>query len=109
MFCEKPVDLDANRIRACLKVVSAAGAPLMGAEDFSYVLHRMPGCMFFLGVRPDGADGHGHGAAHHLGDAEVEELGAGRLARGARAPRPRTGPALGPVPSAGPALDAPKV
>jgi myo-inositol 2-dehydrogenase/D-chiro-inositol 1-dehydrogenase len=29
VFCEKPVDLDANRIRACLKVVSAAGAPLM--------------------------------------------------------------------------------
>jgi amidohydrolase len=36
----------------------AAGAPLMGAEDFSYVLHRMPGCMFFLGVQPDSADGH---------------------------------------------------
>jgi hippurate hydrolase len=28
-------------------------APLMGAEDFSYVLQRMPGCMFFLGVRPE--------------------------------------------------------
>jgi hippurate hydrolase len=30
--------------------------PLMGAEDFSYVLQKMPGCMFFLGVRPDGHD-----------------------------------------------------
>jgi myo-inositol 2-dehydrogenase / D-chiro-inositol 1-dehydrogenase len=29
VFCEKPVDLDANRIRECLKVVQAAGAPLM--------------------------------------------------------------------------------
>lgn len=33
-------------------------APLMGAEDFSYVLQRMPGCMFLLGVRPENhADG----------------------------------------------------
>jgi myo-inositol 2-dehydrogenase/D-chiro-inositol 1-dehydrogenase len=29
VFCEKPVDLDANRIRDCLKVVSTSGAPLM--------------------------------------------------------------------------------
>ena len=29
-------------------------APIMGAEDFSYVLQRMPGCMMFLGVMPDG-------------------------------------------------------
>ncbi|MSP67615.1 MAG: inositol 2-dehydrogenase [Alphaproteobacteria bacterium] len=29
VFCEKPVDLDAARIRACLKVVAAAGIPLM--------------------------------------------------------------------------------
>ena len=28
-------------------------SPLMGAEDFSYVLQRMPGCMLFLGVRPE--------------------------------------------------------
>jgi len=27
-------------------------APIMAAEDFSYVLQRMPGCMMFLGVRP---------------------------------------------------------
>ncbi len=27
--------------------------PVMGAEDFSYVLERIPGAMFFLGVRPD--------------------------------------------------------
>lgn len=29
IFCEKPVDLDADRIRACMKVVEAAGVPLM--------------------------------------------------------------------------------
>jgi amidohydrolase len=27
-------------------------APIMGAEDFSYVLERIPGAMVFLGVRP---------------------------------------------------------
>ena len=30
----------------------AIQAPIMGAEDFSYVLQRMPGCMVFLGVAP---------------------------------------------------------
>ncbi|HIC79583.1 MAG TPA: inositol 2-dehydrogenase [Kiloniellaceae bacterium] len=29
VFCEKPVDLDAGRIRGCLDVVAAAGRPLM--------------------------------------------------------------------------------
>jgi myo-inositol 2-dehydrogenase/D-chiro-inositol 1-dehydrogenase len=29
IFCEKPVDLDANRVRACLEVVAATGALLM--------------------------------------------------------------------------------
>jgi hippurate hydrolase len=45
-------------------------APFMGAEDFSYVLQRMPGCMMFLGVMPDrrgdqGLDGHDHVASCH--------------------------------------------
>lgn len=30
--------------------------PMMGAEDFSYVLEKAPGAMFFLGVAPDGSD-----------------------------------------------------
>jgi hippurate hydrolase len=30
--------------------------PLMGAEDFSYVLERVPGMMAFLGVAEEGAD-----------------------------------------------------
>ena len=31
-------------------------APIMGAEDFSYVLARVPGAMAFLGARPPGDD-----------------------------------------------------
>lgn len=30
--------------------------PIMGAEDFSYVLEKVPGAMFFLGVAPEGDD-----------------------------------------------------
>ena len=30
--------------------------PLMGAEDFSYVLEKVPGAMFFLGVAEEGSD-----------------------------------------------------
>ena len=31
-------------------------APIMGAEDFSYVLQEVPGAMAFIGARPDGLD-----------------------------------------------------
>ena len=31
-------------------------APVMGAEDFSYVIEKVPGMMAFLGVAPSGAD-----------------------------------------------------
>lgn len=31
-------------------------APVMGAEDFSYVLEKVPGAMVFLGTCPEGAD-----------------------------------------------------
>lgn len=30
--------------------------PIMGAEDFSYLLEKVPGAMFFLGVAPEGED-----------------------------------------------------
>ena len=30
--------------------------PMMGAEDFSYVLQKVPGAMVFLGATPDGGD-----------------------------------------------------
>jgi hippurate hydrolase len=33
-------------------------APAMGAEDFSYVLQRVPGAMAFLGVCPPGEEFH---------------------------------------------------
>jgi hippurate hydrolase len=35
---------------------TALPAPIMGAEDFSYVLEQVPGAMFFLGVAAVGAD-----------------------------------------------------
>lgn len=31
-------------------------SPIMGAEDFSYVLEKVPGAMFFLGVAHEGVD-----------------------------------------------------
>ncbi|WP_324261906.1 M20 family metallopeptidase [Altererythrobacter sp. H2] len=31
-------------------------APIMGAEDFAYVLEKVPGAMFFLGVAQEGED-----------------------------------------------------
>ncbi|WP_120076166.1 M20 metallopeptidase family protein [Aurantiacibacter odishensis] len=34
-------------------------APTMGAEDFSYVLEKVPGAMFFLGVAAEGVDWQG--------------------------------------------------
>ena len=40
-------------------------APFMGAEDFSYVLQRMPGCMMFFGVMPEGHGDHDHVASCH--------------------------------------------
>src|SRR5215831_11973389 len=40
-------------------------APIMAAEDFSYVLQRIPGCMMFLGVMPQDHDDHGHVAPCH--------------------------------------------
>lgn len=33
--------------------------PTMGAEDFSYVLQKVPGAMFFLGVAAEGSDWQG--------------------------------------------------
>ena len=36
--------------------VEDLAAPVMGAEDFSYVLERVPGLMAFLGARPAGED-----------------------------------------------------
>ena len=32
------------------------GSPIMGAEDFAYVLEKVPGAMFFLGASHEGSD-----------------------------------------------------
>lgn len=32
------------------------GSPVMGGEDFAYVLEKVPGAMFFLGAAADGSD-----------------------------------------------------
>ena len=46
-------------------------APIMGAEDFSYVLQRVPGAMFFVGARPPEEDpatapqNHSNRVAYH--------------------------------------------
>jgi len=39
-------------------------APIMGAEDFSYVLEKVPGAMAFLGARPRDADASTYPANH---------------------------------------------
>jgi hippurate hydrolase len=38
------------------EAVVEMSAPIMGAEDFSYVLQQVPGSMVFLGARPAGVD-----------------------------------------------------
>jgi hippurate hydrolase len=48
-------------------------APLMGAEDFSYILQRMPGCLMFLGVRPEGSDSHEHIPSCHSNHMVMNE------------------------------------
>ena len=45
--------------------------PIMGAEDFSYILQRVPGAMFFVGARPPEEDpatapqNHSNRVTHH--------------------------------------------
>lgn len=46
--------------------------PAMGAEDFSYVLQRLPGAMVLLGVRPEGVD---HPAPQHSNRMLLNESG----------------------------------
>jgi hippurate hydrolase len=38
--------------------VNAMANPIMGSEDFSYVLQRVPGAFAFLGTRPDDGPAH---------------------------------------------------
>lgn len=48
--------VEAAREVVALDDVRELGAPIMGAEDFSYVLQRVPGAMVFLGARPPDQD-----------------------------------------------------
>lgn len=45
-------------------------SPYMGAEDFSYVLQRLPGAMVFLGARPEGTR---HAAPNHSNRMLLDE------------------------------------
>lgn len=53
-------------------------SPVMGAEDWCYVLQRIPGCMVFLGVVPQGGD-HRHAAPCHSNKMVMDE---GAMANG---------------------------
>ncbi|MGB3165450.1 MAG: M20 family metallopeptidase, partial [Alteraurantiacibacter sp.] len=58
-------------------------APTMGAEDFSYVLEKVPGAMFFLGVAAEGVDWQGCCGLHSsrmIVDESVMPKGAAFLA-----------------------------
>ncbi|VVT02753.1 M20 metallopeptidase family protein [Erythrobacter sp. EC-HK427] len=58
-------------------------APTMGAEDFSYVLEKVPGAMFFLGVAAEGSDWQGCCGLHSsrmIVDESVMPKGAAFLA-----------------------------
>jgi len=57
--------------------------PIMGAEDFAYVLEQTPGAMFFLGVAHEGADWKSCCSIHStrmMIDESVMPLGAAVLA-----------------------------
>ncbi len=60
-ICDRrAVDLAAETARALFGEEGwrTLDRPIMGAEDFSYVLERAPGAMLFLGVAAEGADWH---------------------------------------------------
>ncbi len=48
-------------------------SPIMGAEDFSYVIDKYPGCMAFLGVGPEDADQALQAAPCHSNRMHVHE------------------------------------
>ncbi len=57
IFCEKPVDMSADRIRECIKVVEAAGVPFMTAFNRRF--------------DPNFANIHARIAAGEIGDVEL--------------------------------------
>ena len=61
--------LDASRELLGERASTLAPAPLMGAEDFSYVLEQVPGAMAFLGASP----GPGPQAPNHSNRMVIDE------------------------------------
>lgn len=57
---------------------SQMSAPMMGGEDFSYVLREVPGAMAFIGVAPDGTDPQANPPLHNTRMTIAEEV----MARG---------------------------
>ena len=55
---QRAVDLGRKVVQSALGEASWRDmpAPIMGAEDFAYVLEKVPGAMFFLGVAQEGDD-----------------------------------------------------
>jgi hippurate hydrolase len=49
-------------------------APMMGAEDFSYVLRELPGAMAFLGVSPEGSEPASNPPLHNTRMVIDEEM-----------------------------------
>jgi hippurate hydrolase len=49
-------------------------APIMGAEDFSYVLREIPGAMAFIGVAPEGSDWETNPPLHNTRMTIDEEM-----------------------------------
>ncbi len=72
---------DSDRARRVMEVASGLlggdrvvelPSPIMGAEDFSYVLEKVPGAMVFLGACPPGAD-LGSVAGNHSNRMIIDE------------------------------------
>ncbi len=85
---ERGRPIRAGRARA----TSRCRSPIMGAEDFSYVLQQVPGAMFFLGVCPDDIAEQPRGAVVPLEPHATQRgraPGRRRAPRGGRAALPR--------------------
>lgn len=77
---EAMVELAGGAVRK-LGISAVSGAPLMGAEDFSFVLQRVPGAMLMLGVRkPEWAEPRPVHTAQFDLDEDALPLGAAAYA-----------------------------
>ena len=69
---------------AAQKVIGEGSAflrptPVMGAEDFSFFLEKVPGAYYFLGAHAEGTPRHPAHAGNFMPDAEALKLGVGML------------------------------